>query len=122
MNNLLKNWKTTSAGLTMIIGSVVHLVFSVRAGKADETTWTVSLTAIVAGLGLMFAGDASASAQSHQESQKQISELQLRSNIVPNAIDSGDTSQLRRVPMTPAAVPPPPVPPVPPVANQLQNH
>jgi hypothetical protein len=117
MKNLLQNWKTTAAGLTIIIGSVVHLVFAVRLGHADENTWTVSLTSILAGLGLMFAGDASASAQSHTESQAQIAELQLRSNIVPNAIESGDTSVLRKIPITPAAVPPPPLPEPIPVAK-----
>lgn len=61
LKQLLTNWKTTAAGTTMIIGSVVHLVFSTKAHTGDESTWTVSLTAIVAGLGLMFAGDASAS-------------------------------------------------------------
>jgi hypothetical protein len=61
IKQLLTNWKTTSAGLTMIIGSVVHLVFSVKAHSGDETTWTVSLTAILGGLGLLFAGDANVS-------------------------------------------------------------
>ena len=58
MKNLLDNWKTTSAGLTMIIGSTVHLVFSVRDGSANENTWTISLTAILGGIGLIYAGDA----------------------------------------------------------------
>jgi hypothetical protein len=62
IKDLLKNWKTTSAGLTMIIGSVVHLVFAVKGGTANEMVWTVSLTAIVGGLGLVFAGDSSVSA------------------------------------------------------------
>ncbi len=60
MQNLLKNWKTTSAGLIMIIGSAVHLVFTVKDGTANENTWTISLTAIVGGIGLIFAGDSSA--------------------------------------------------------------
>ena len=61
IQNLIANWKTTGAGLTMIIGSAVHLVFSVRDGSANENTWTISLTAIVGGVGLIFAGDASQS-------------------------------------------------------------
>lgn len=122
MNNLLKNWKTTSTGATMIIGAIVHLVFVFKAGKMDEPTVMLAVGAILAGLGFIFAGDASASAQSHTESQAQIAELQLRSNIIPNAIESGDTSLLRKVPITPAAVPPPVVPPevaavLPPIAN-----
>lgn len=43
----------------MIIGSVVHLVFAVKEHTANENTWTVSLTAILGGIGLIFAGDAS---------------------------------------------------------------
>ncbi len=62
MQNLLKNWKTTSAGLALIIGNVVHLVFSVKSHTGDENTWTVGLIAIITGVGLIFAGDASASA------------------------------------------------------------
>ena len=63
IQNLLANWKTTSAGLTMIVGSTVHLIFQVRAGTANENTWTISLTAIIGGIGLLVAGDASAPAQ-----------------------------------------------------------
>lgn len=44
----------------MIGGSVIHLVFAIKAGTATEAVWTVSLTAIVGGTGLIFAGDASA--------------------------------------------------------------
>jgi hypothetical protein len=58
IQKLFAHWKTTSAGLLMILGSVVHLVFSVRAHTADENTWTISLTAIIGGIGLMFSGDA----------------------------------------------------------------
>ena len=61
MKNLLNNWKTTSAGLTLIIGSVIHLIFAVRAGAATEGVWTASITAIFAGIGLMFAGDSTTS-------------------------------------------------------------
>lgn len=61
IKNMFKNWKTTSSGLTMIIGSAVHLVFAVKSKSADENTWTISLLAIVAGVGLIFAGDSAVS-------------------------------------------------------------
>jgi len=50
-------------------------------------------------------------AKAHAESQAQIAQLQLRSNTVPNAIETGNTEELRRIPITPAAIPPvtPPV-------------
>jgi hypothetical protein len=61
INTLISNWKTTSAGLLLAGGSVIHLIFAVRSHTADENTWTIALTAIVGGIGLIFAGDASAS-------------------------------------------------------------
>ena len=61
IKNLLANWKTTSAGLIMISGSIIHLVFSIRAHTANENTWTIAITAIIGGIGLLLAGDASAS-------------------------------------------------------------
>ena len=45
----------------MIIGSVVHLVFTVKSGTANENTWTISLTAIIGGIGLLVAGDSTTS-------------------------------------------------------------
>jgi hypothetical protein len=63
MKNLLQNWKTTSAGLSMILGSVVHLGFAIKNHTADETTWTTTSIAIIGGLGLLFAGDANPTGQ-----------------------------------------------------------
>lgn len=91
IRNLLNNWKTTSAGLTMIIGSTVHLVFTVRAGTATETVWTVSLTAIVGGLGLMFAGDASKSVDNHIETLAELAAIKA-------AIKTGDTTHIDKPP------------------------
>ena len=81
MKQLLQNWKTTSAGLTMIVGSVVHLVFAARAGTANENTWTISLTAVIGGAGLILAGDASQSANAQD---------------VAKAIETGDTTTLKK--------------------------
>ncbi len=75
IQQLLTNWKTTSAGITMIVGSTVHLIFAVRAHTADETTWTVSLTAILGGLGLLFAGDATASAKAANTNAQAIDQI-----------------------------------------------
>lgn len=55
---LLRNWKTTSAGLLLIGGSIIHLIFCIKSHTADESIWTVSFASVVGGLGLMFAGDA----------------------------------------------------------------
>ncbi len=45
----------------MIIGASVHLVFAIKGKTANENTWTIALTAVLAGAGLIFAGDAGAS-------------------------------------------------------------
>lgn len=92
MNNLLKNWKTTSAGLLMIIGSIVHLVFAIKAGHSDEATWTTSLTAILAGIGLIFAGDGAASAQAHEETKQLVADLNTKITATQTAVKTGDTS------------------------------
>jgi hypothetical protein len=84
IKNLLTNWKTTSAGLTMIIGAVVHLVFHVLDGTADEATWKNDLIGVTAGIGLLCAGDAAASS-----SKKEVED-------VKTAVISGDTSLLKK--------------------------
>ncbi len=61
IKNLLINWKTTSVGITMIVGSVVHLIYALKAGTANENTWTGSCTGIIGGIGLLAAGDAGVS-------------------------------------------------------------
>ena len=87
--NLTANWKTTSAGLLLVIGSVIHLVFATKSGKADEGTWTASMTGIVGGLGLIFARDSS-------QSNKTVAELQAQLDVHDAAIRTGDTSILNK--------------------------
>lgn len=86
MNHILTNWKTTSAGLAMIIASVMHLVFAVKSGIADETTWTRDITAIVGGVGLIFAGDAT-------QSKKEVDQAK---DQVKTAIETQDTSHITK--------------------------
>lgn len=57
LDNLIAHWKTTSAGLVMISGGVIHLVFQIRAHTADENAWTIAIGATLGGLGLIFAAD-----------------------------------------------------------------
>ncbi len=47
----------------MIFGGTVHLIYQVRAGTANENTWTIWFGALLAGIGLLFAGDAGKSVQ-----------------------------------------------------------
>jgi hypothetical protein len=83
IQNLLKNWRTTSAGLTMMVGGTVHLIFCIRSGTATEGVWTASILGAIGGLGLIFAGDSSASAAKTD---------------VAKAIETGDTSALKTEP------------------------
>ncbi len=58
IKNLLTNWKTTSAGVTMIVTGVVHLAFALKAHALSEADCTSTVLAIAAGVGLLAAGDA----------------------------------------------------------------
>ena len=69
LKNLAANWKTTSAGLVLIAGSVIHLVFAARAGHADESTWNSAVVGIVGGLGLLAAGDAANTSGQNQPTE-----------------------------------------------------
>jgi uncharacterized membrane protein YidH (DUF202 family) len=90
--NLIKNWKTTSAGILAIGTAIITLVYSIKAGHADASTWTGTLSAILVGIGLLLASDASASAQAHADSTAAISDLQTQVRANANAIVTGDTS------------------------------
>lgn len=52
MKNILKNWKTTSVGLVTIAGGVSLYMH-------DNTKFVEALTAVLAGIGLLFAHDGS---------------------------------------------------------------
>lgn len=110
MQNLLKNYKTTSAGLAIIIGSVVHLVFAVKGHTGDENTWTTALVAIAGGIGLMFAGDAAASAQAHADSTAAIASLQSQVRATAAAVVLGDPSMITKA-VPPEALQTPPTGP-----------
>lgn len=56
---LIANWKTTSAGALMFIGAIVHMIYN---RPLTEPMVMMGLTGILAGLGLLFAGDANVSA------------------------------------------------------------
>ncbi len=112
IKNIFTHWRTTAPGVAAIVTGVVTFVALIIDHQLTAVVATSLIMGILTGVGLLYSQDYTQGAKAHEESQKQIAELQLRSNLAPNAIESGDTSQLRRVPMTPAAVPPPVVPPV----------
>ncbi len=50
MKNMIKNWKTTSAGVVMCVGAVVTYL-------NDKTQLVACLTAFLGGLGLILSKD-----------------------------------------------------------------
>lgn len=63
MKSLLTNWKTTSAGLLIIVQAVVHMSYEIKSSTTSENSWMIAATSIFGGIGLMFAGDSSNSTQ-----------------------------------------------------------
>jgi hypothetical protein len=51
----MKNWKTTSAGISMIIGAATAVYFAV---EIDALVIAAAVTAILGGIGLLFSKDA----------------------------------------------------------------
>lgn len=105
IKNIFTHWRTSLPGVTMIVTSSVSLGAMIINHTCTQVAVTTCILGILGGIGLLYSQDYTVGDKAHAESQAQIAELQLRSNIVPNAIESGDTSQLRRAPITPATVP-----------------
>jgi hypothetical protein len=52
------SWKTTSAGIVMIVGALVGLFFAYKNNALNETNIMAGVTAILGGIGLIFSKDA----------------------------------------------------------------
>lgn len=59
IQRLIANWKTTSAGIGMIIVTIIHVYFN---RPITESVLTTGVWGILGGIGLLFAGDAAVSA------------------------------------------------------------
>ena len=70
----------------MIGASIIHLIFAITSGAADEATYKNTLVGVVGGIGLILAGDASQSAKQVEQAKSE----------VKTAIESGDTSRLSK--------------------------
>lgn len=63
LKNIFVNWKTTSAGVSLVVVGIVHVCFMFKAGAApSETDLSATFISILGGIGLIAAGDAGASA------------------------------------------------------------
>lgn len=89
---IFQNWKTTSAGLGAIVTATVPLVAAIVEHNSTQGLWIASLSGIITGIGLIFAGDASAG-------EKRVDALQDK---VKTAIETDDTSHLNK-PVDPKA-------------------
>ncbi len=54
---MIQNWKTTSTGLLMILGSLTHLAFQIKAHSVDEGAISVAAVGVLGGLGMLLAAD-----------------------------------------------------------------
>ena len=106
---MIKNWRTNLGGALGALGSTLVGVGVVPqlSGTPNKTLTVIATVGfIVSAAGKFFTALFAADASTVATTQTQIAELQLRSNLVPNSIDSGDTTLLRRAPITPAPIPP----------------
>jgi hypothetical protein len=53
----IKNWKTTSSGIVLIAGGLARGYIAYKTGAINEESVTTSATAVLTGLGLIFAKD-----------------------------------------------------------------
>jgi hypothetical protein len=53
----LKSWKTTSTGIVMIAGGITRLLFAIKSGNYTEEAIMTTITAVLTGIGLIFAKD-----------------------------------------------------------------
>lgn len=61
----MKNWKTTSAGIVAIAGGISTIAFAAVEKHITPELITASLTAILTGIGLIFAKDHNVSGNNH---------------------------------------------------------
>lgn len=53
-----KSWKTTSAGILAIVGSLVGFYFAFKSGNINEGTIMALATSFLTGIGLLLSKDA----------------------------------------------------------------
>ena len=63
----MKNWKTTSTGITMVVAGLVGLYYAVKTGNVNEASITASLGSILGGIGLIFAKDSNVTGGTTQQ-------------------------------------------------------
>jgi hypothetical protein len=54
---MMKDWKTTASGAAMILGALSTVLFAISKGAITQEVITGAMTAILGGVGLIFASD-----------------------------------------------------------------
>lgn len=103
IKNIFTHWRTTAPGVLAIVTGIVSLTAFIAKHTIDVPTAIALIMGILGGIGLLYSQDYTQGAQAHAESQNQISELQKKVDLIPQAISSGDTSTFQKAPITPVA-------------------
>ena len=53
----MKSWKTNSAGILMIAGSIISFVFALKSPPVSQEVYMACITGLLGGIGLIFAKD-----------------------------------------------------------------
>lgn len=106
MKNLFLNWKTSSAGLALIVSGFVHIAYCIYHKSMSETDMTTTLLSILGGIGLIAAGDAAVSATKVEMSNvnSKVDATATAVKTTAEAAAAGNTELLKKAAST---VPPP---------------
>lgn len=72
-----RSWKTTTAGVAAIAGGVARFALALNEGKMTEEAITTSVTAIMTGVGLLFARDNDVSSEEVGIKEEQPKEVKI---------------------------------------------
>ncbi len=87
IESIRANWKTSYAGIGMIVGGLTHLGFAIYNKTLTQTMVITELMACVTGWGLLEAGDAS-------KSEKDLKHVDTKIDQTAKAVMEDDTSIL----------------------------
>ena len=63
----MKSWKTTSTGILAIAGALVSFYFAYKNNSLDQATVMSIITALLGGIGLLFAKDSNVTGGTTQQ-------------------------------------------------------
>lgn len=64
LNKILINWKSSSAGILLILGAVISIVYSISDnGRIEQAEMMAQITALLGGIGLLLSRDVGVSTE-----------------------------------------------------------